>query len=154
MSTTVTYKGNTVTTITNEEISLDVKATWLEDDIILTDVTESDSPWQSGIYQDENGYLWISPYTSAGGIEQDEEGFIWLFPDQTGFGCIGELKYLYEDAQGYIHTSDTPPSGNIKKLLVIVVKAEYEYTYANLVDSNSDNLVDSNGDQIEVAMAN
>lgn len=153
MSTTVTYKGSEVTTVDNQAIKLNTEGTWLEADIILTDVTESDNPWQSGIYQDENGYLWISPYTSAGGIEQDEEGFIWLFPDQTGFGCIGEKKYLYEDAQGYIHTSDTPPSGNIKKLLVIVVKAEYEYTYANLVDSNSNNLVDSNGDQFEMAMA-
>lgn len=152
MSTTITYKGSTITTVNNQTIVLNTEGTWLEDDITLVDVSGSGNEWQSGIYQDENGYLWISPYTSAGGIEQDDDGFIWLFPDQTGFGCIGELKYLYEDANGYIHTSDTPPSGNIKKLLVVVVKREYDYTYADLVDSSDNNLVDSNGNQFIMAM--
>lgn len=128
MSTTVTYKGSDITTVDNQAIKLNTSGQWLEADIFLTDVTGSSNEWQSGIYQDSNGYICISPYTAAGGIEQDEAGFIWLFPDQTGFGCIGEKKYLYEDANGYIHTSDTPPTGNIKKLLVIIVKAEYDYT--------------------------
>lgn len=150
MSTTITYKRNTITTVSNDTVVLNTMATWLEDDITLVDV--SGNQWQSGIIQDESGFLWISPYTAAGGIERDDEGYIWLFPDQTGFGCLGELMYLYEDEDGYVHTSDTPPTGNIKKLLVIVVKKEYAYTYANLVDSSNNNLVDSNGNQFIVAM--
>lgn len=154
MSTTITYKGNTITTVSNDTVVLNTMATWLEDDITLVDTTGSSNQWQSGIIQNQNGYICISPYTAAGGIEQDEDGYIWLFPDQTGFGCLGQLMYLYEDANGYVHTSSTPPSGNIQKLLVVVVKKEYDYTYANLVDSSNNNLVDSNGNQFIVAMTN
>ena len=39
MSTTVTYKGNTLTTVTNDTATLETSGTWLEDDITLTDVS-------------------------------------------------------------------------------------------------------------------
>ena len=39
MSTTVTYKGETLTTVNNATKTLETKGTWLEDDIELTDVS-------------------------------------------------------------------------------------------------------------------
>ena len=38
MSTTITYKGSTITTVDNETKKLDTAGTWLEDDITVTDV--------------------------------------------------------------------------------------------------------------------
>lgn len=43
MSTTVTYKGNTLTTVNNETKSLLTAGTWLEDDIEITDVSSGGS---------------------------------------------------------------------------------------------------------------
>lgn len=40
MSTTVTYKGQTLGTVNNETRTLDVKGFYCEDDITLTDVTQ------------------------------------------------------------------------------------------------------------------
>lgn len=40
MSTTVTYKGSTLTTVNNQTRVLETAGTWLEDDITLTDVTQ------------------------------------------------------------------------------------------------------------------
>ena len=43
MSTTVSYKGNTIATINNTTKTLTTEGTWLEDDITITDVTASPS---------------------------------------------------------------------------------------------------------------
>ena len=43
MSTTVTYKGTTLTTATNQTRVLETEGTWLEDDITITDVTAAPS---------------------------------------------------------------------------------------------------------------
>lgn len=40
MSTTVTYKGSTLTTVNNQTRVLETAGMWLEDDITLTDVTQ------------------------------------------------------------------------------------------------------------------
>ncbi len=97
MSTTINYKGNTITTVTNETVKLNTKSTWLEDDITLVD-TDS--------YQ-------------------------------------GETLYLYQDSDGYIHTSDTFPTDPfIKAMEVFVVNI---FTPGTLVDSNNNPFVDSNG---------
>lgn len=41
MSSTVTYKGNTLTTVNNQTRILNTRGTWLEDDITIVDVTSS-----------------------------------------------------------------------------------------------------------------
>lgn len=43
MSTTVTYKGTTLTTATNQTKVLETEGTWLEDDITITDVSAAPS---------------------------------------------------------------------------------------------------------------
>ena len=55
MSTTVTYKGNVITTVSNETKTLTTAGTWLEGDISITDVSDGTGV----IYQDEDGYLVI-----------------------------------------------------------------------------------------------
>lgn len=39
MSTTVTYKGNTIATVNNSTVVLNTEGTWLEDDVTLVDVS-------------------------------------------------------------------------------------------------------------------
>ena len=39
MSTTVTYKGSTIATVSNDTATLETAGTWMEDDLTLTDVT-------------------------------------------------------------------------------------------------------------------
>ena len=39
MSTTVSYKGNTLTTVSNQTKTLDTAGTWMEDDLVLTDLS-------------------------------------------------------------------------------------------------------------------
>lgn len=41
MSTTVTYKGNTLTTVTNQTRTLKTAGKYMEADVVLTDVSES-----------------------------------------------------------------------------------------------------------------
>lgn len=45
MSTTVSYKGNTITTVNNETKTLSTSGKWLEGDITLTDVSGGGSGW-------------------------------------------------------------------------------------------------------------
>ena len=63
MSTTVTYKGETLTTVSNETVVLETEGTWVEDDITLTDVTSG------GTMQAKSN---IDPTTSSQTIEPDE----------------------------------------------------------------------------------
>lgn len=42
MSATITYKGSTLTTVSNNTIILNTSGTWMEDDIVITDVAIPD----------------------------------------------------------------------------------------------------------------
>ena len=51
MSATVTYKGSTLTTVDGQTVTLDTGGKWLEDDIAITDVTQSGpTPTEHTIY--------------------------------------------------------------------------------------------------------
>ncbi len=80
MSTTVTYKGETLTTVENQTRTLQTAGKYLEDDITLTDVSggggdilttanitiinRMGTPWQSSIPEiNNNGYLYTKPQT-------------------------------------------------------------------------------------------
>ena len=63
MSTTVTYKGETLTTVSNETVVLETEGTWVEDDFTLTDTTSG------GTMQAKSN---IDPTTSSQTIEPDE----------------------------------------------------------------------------------
>ena len=55
MSTTVTYKGSTLTTVNNSTRTLKTAGKYMEGDVILTDVSEGGSGGY--VWQDENGYV-------------------------------------------------------------------------------------------------
>lgn len=69
MSTTVTYKGTTIATISNTTKKLNTKGMYCEDDITITDTGGGGggSEWTSGIYQSGN-YIKVSPNPGAGGV--------------------------------------------------------------------------------------
>lgn len=64
MSTTVTYKGNTIATITNDSKTLKTAGTYMEDDVTLTDVTSGGG----GTYQAKTD---INPAMSSQTITPD-----------------------------------------------------------------------------------
>lgn len=47
MSTTVTYKGQTLTTVENQTKTLNTAGTWVEGDFTLTDATEAGADWSA-----------------------------------------------------------------------------------------------------------
>ncbi len=59
MSTTVTYKGSTLTTVTNETRTLTTQGKYLEDNITLVDVTSGGSG-SGAVWQDAQGYVHLS----------------------------------------------------------------------------------------------
>ena len=66
MSTTVTYKGNTLTTVNNATKTLKTAGKYMEDDVVLTDVTEE---YVGGaVYQDQDGYLVLSDQGSGSSV--------------------------------------------------------------------------------------
>lgn len=70
MSTTVTYKGNTIATVSNQTKTLKTQGKYMEGDVVITDVTSGGgSKFRSGIYA-EDGYLYISAAPGAGGAMQ------------------------------------------------------------------------------------
>ena len=70
MSTTVTYKGSTLTTVDNQTRTLKTAGKYMEGDVILTDVSNS------------GGY-----------VTQDQNGFIILPPNGDGSPSVGGLEY-------------------------------------------------------------
>ena len=62
MSTTVTYKGNTLATVSNNTKTLKTAGKYMEGDVVLTDVSASANVWQ-----DENGYVHLDDEGSSSG---------------------------------------------------------------------------------------
>lgn len=75
MSTTVTYKGSTLTTVDNQTHTLKTAGKYMEDDVILTDVSSSGG----SVTQDQDGFIILPPTGGGGGssytllAEQDME---------------------------------------------------------------------------------
>jgi len=118
MSTTVSYKGSTLTTISNETKKLDTAGTWLEDDITITDepsggsVLVVDTPDSHGGTIREitaqnvvtlQGQKQITPSTTTQTIEPDTgyDGFesVVVSPAYTidevlcGTGLVGDIVF-------------------------------------------------------------
>jgi len=102
MSTTVTYKGSTLTTVNNQTRTLKTAGKYMEGDVILTDVTESGSGGY--VTQDQDGFI-VLPSTGggSGGGAQELTGTF------TGNGDISvqipcsfapNLIYVYGDLSG------------------------------------------------------
>ena len=65
--------------------------------------------WTSGIYQDEDGFINVSPLAGAGGVSI-EDGYLVFSPVQSYKEELGK-RYLWQDSDGYIRISATDPSG-------------------------------------------
>lgn len=87
MSTTVTYKGSTLTTVDNQTRTLKTAGKYMEGDVILTDVSSSGGY----VTQDQDGFI-VLPATgeggggSGGGLEY-EEG-TWIPSEDVSSGII------------------------------------------------------------------
>lgn len=91
MSSTVSYKGNTIGTASNSTLTLTTGGTWVEDDIVITDVTsgggspviQSLSVTENGTYTAPSGVDGYSPVTvnvSGGGSVTAHDLFSGVFP--------------------------------------------------------------------------
>lgn len=97
MSTTVSYKGNTIATVNNNTKVLETSGTWLEDDITLVDVTSGGgSPVINPLSVTENG-----TYTVPSGV--DGYSPVTVNVQSSGGGGI-DINDLASNAE---------PSGNI-----------------------------------------
>lgn len=70
MSTTVTYKGQTLTTVENQTKTLNTAGTWVEGDFTLTDVTQGGGEWTTeGIAHntEPNGAITLKPWWKGSG---------------------------------------------------------------------------------------
>ncbi len=93
MATTVTYKGQTLTTVNNQTRTLETSGTWLEDDITLVDVTSGGSAG-AGEYTLEN----ISPsqsITTSGTVSSYATG-----------GMISSYTERIQEGEWYLVTYD------------------------------------------------
>lgn len=64
MSTTVKYKGSTITTLDNETKTLTTSGKWLEDNIEITDISSGSS--ELGVLSVENNYLILDDIAKTG----------------------------------------------------------------------------------------
>ena len=84
MSTTVTYKGNTLTTVSNNTKTLKTAGKYMEGDVVLTDVSASANVWQ-----DANGYIYLSPE----GAPSTNEDVLYVYSDLNGEGVVNTNGY-------------------------------------------------------------
>lgn len=78
MSATVTYKGNTLTTVNNETKILETAGTWLEGDITIEDETQAESIVAEDIPNSTGIECQITGDYSGGTVTQDANGYIVL----------------------------------------------------------------------------
>lgn len=113
MSTTVTYKSNTLTTASNETKVLKTAGTWLEDDITIQDETDGIDITDSTITADTilSGYVGytangtrVTGTASGGVVYQDENGAL-------NFSQSGSIRpgNIYQDPEGYIVLDNSDP---------------------------------------------
>jgi hypothetical protein len=123
MSTTVTYKGNTLITINNTTKTLKTAGKYMEDDVVITDILSGGGdtytlttiiPQQTFTAQElDNSYQVNLTYTA--GLEDDEEYLVTLDGEQYICRCgimwgsdymAGTISYLWEK-----NSSDVYPFG-------------------------------------------
>ena len=172
MSTTVTYKGSTLTTVNNQTRVLETGGTWLEDDITLTDVTQSGitptGTKQINISQNGTTTEDVTNYASAqitvnvsgGGTPSQTQHTIYFeFSDNTNTTITAYWDGTFiSDAI----RATTPTTYNNKTVTLAQLDGVTWYSYSpssgiplntELIDSTavvSNTAIDSNGDAIKM----
>lgn len=127
MSTTVTYKGQTLTTVENQTKTLQTAGTWVEGDFTLTDVTQGGEWTADGVGQglEPNG---VVTYTASSAIDY---AFAYNGFNSTGItefyapNLTTAPVYMFKDARKLVK-ADLPVAKTIKG---------YAFNYARALTS-------------------
>jgi len=125
MSTTVTYKGSTLTTANNNTKTLKTAGKYMEGDVILTDVSND-------VYQDQDGYI-VLPATGGGG-GGDTYGwcganteYVGLLHSET-FNLANDTSYNSWEASTTQTSILAAPTGNNYDANLEMDLEHYDYT--------------------------
>ena len=106
MSTTVKYKGATLTTVTNQTKTLLTSGTWLEDDIELTDAGSGGTSKNAQVVQQGNTRIASSSYVKAcGDLTVSKTGtydVYWTAYRTSTSGTWGTQLYIGSSAYGSV----------------------------------------------------
>ena len=104
MSTTVTYKGQTLTTVENQTKTLQTAGTWVEGDFTLTDVTQGGGAEVSSINLMDGVGLYPGYILSTGNISaQSTEGQNELYTDEIDISAYGGQRVYVVSALESLH---------------------------------------------------
>lgn len=133
MSTTVTYKGSTLTTVNNQTRVLNTAGKWLEGDITLVDVTSGGITPTGALNISTNGTYDVTNYASAvvnvsgGGTPSATRHTLYFeYEDETT-----ETEYAYYD-DSFISsaiTATTPTTRNSKTVTSAQLDGVEWYSY-------------------------
>lgn len=109
MSTTVKYKGATLTTVTNQTKTLLTSGTWLEDDIELTDAGSGGTSKNAQVVQQGNTRIASSSYIKAcGDITVSKTGtydVYWTAYRTSTSGTWGTQLHIGSTAYGSVQST-------------------------------------------------
>lgn len=110
----VVYGGNTLIdltedTITENDLKEGVTAHGADGEEIVGSLVES--PWTSGIYQGEDGYIYVSPYEAAGGAVL-KDNIVYLFDTKT-FSITENYDILDTGIVPSNHTAEVIAGGSL-----------------------------------------
>lgn len=83
MSTTVTYKGETLTLVSNDTKTLETAGTYLEDNITLTDISQSAPVLQAKAATPSNSQQVIQPDAGYDGLSS-----VTVAPIPSNYGLV------------------------------------------------------------------
>lgn len=137
MSTTVTYKGSTLTTVNNNTKTLKTAGKYMEGDVVLSDesvdvsqdTVTPETLMQGYTAHDKTGTLITGTATggSGGSVTQDQDGFIVLPPDGDS-GSSGGSSYTLLASNDF--TFDTTSTSAV---YVGTITAEYADPYKTIL---------------------
>ncbi len=122
MSVTVSYKGDTLATVSNETKKLDTKAMWMEDDITLTDSTTR----VQTIEVERDGAYSISFPVDG---EPTQITIVLTAPtSQSSRLSYGILSGLYDGTGCYLYRFVAMSGGSSSRISYDIENATYSYS--------------------------
>lgn len=108
MSTTVSYKGETLTTVTNQTRTLTTQGKYLEANIILTDTTQGGGTYQSKTVSPSTSQQTVRPDTGYDALSQVTVNAMPAmslpqYPDSTSTGTRAGIVYPSSSATRYLN---------------------------------------------------